>query len=181
MHLRGGDVIHRAYMIPWYGQPVCNFYLGAMSRDRVVIATEDEQNPCLQTLLDHGAVWNPGSLRKDMNLMLWASRFVLSRSTLMLPVMYLSPVKKLWYMFGGLNIRDPGRDRVWHLYAALGDHWHCLPSHNVQVDVLKNWRPWKAERLLAENCTWFWADPTWFVPAVILNRTLAIWAEQDSG
>jgi hypothetical protein len=184
MHLRGGDAVRFACKSPWYGQPVCSFYLGAMARDRehdrVVIVAEDSANPCLQLCLDQGAVWNPATLADDLAHMLWASRFVLSRSTLMFAVMYLSPVKKHWYLYGGLNIKDPSLDPVWHVYAPIGPHWNCLPSAETQIDLIRDWRPWKFRRLLTENCTWFWADEKWFDPLFITARTEAMWANPSS-
>jgi hypothetical protein len=75
--------------------------------------------------------------------------------------MYLSPVKKQWYMFGGWNVPDPGCDPVWHVYASFGEHWHCVPSLDYQIDMMKFWNVTKMARLLRANCTWFWADQSW--------------------
>jgi hypothetical protein len=61
-------------------------------------------------------------------------------------------------------------DRVWDLHAPLGEHWHWLPSGKLQLDLIKNWEPPKAELLFHKKSTWFWADQGRFDPTEQLGQ-----------
>jgi hypothetical protein len=130
MSFRSGDIFRSGSLLGRanYGQPCCQFYLDAMERDRghdsVLLVSEDLRNPCVQMCMNRGAVLHPHiSWRNDLSVLIWAERLVLSRSTFLRPAMYLSPVAKTWYNFGGLDIMDCGCAPVWHLLQPLGPHW----------------------------------------------------------
>jgi hypothetical protein len=68
--------------------------------------------------------------------------------------MYLSPVEKTFYAFGGLTVRDAGCGASWHFLQPLGAHWHCTPSLDYQRNVIMNWNVGKIDRLLNDTCRW---------------------------
>jgi hypothetical protein len=74
-------------------------------------------------------------VKKDFGTLLWAERLVLSKSTLVRAAMYLSPVAKTWYNFGGLDVIDWGCGPVWHSIQPLGPHWHSIPSRRYQKHI----------------------------------------------
>jgi hypothetical protein len=163
MSMRSGDIFAKTQQNGEsnYGQPCCQYYLDAMERDKghdnVLVVSEDSANPCLQLCLDRGAVFHPHTpWRDDLAILLWAERLVLSRSTFMRLAMYLSPVRKTWYHFGGLDIVDAGCGPVWYYLQPLGPHWHCIPSADYQKEVILDWNVNKTSRLLRDNCTWSW-------------------------
>jgi hypothetical protein len=163
MNFRGGDIFQdeNAPGHQIYGQPCCQYYLDAMKRDdghdNVLLMSEDLANPCIPYCINQGAIWHiHTSWRIDMAILLWARRIVLSRSTFMRPVMYLSPVTKVWYDFGGLNITDCGCGKVWYYVQPFGPHWRCIPSNDYQRDIILSWNINKMRRIITENCTWVW-------------------------
>jgi hypothetical protein len=144
-----------------YGQPCCQYYVDAMNIDRghdsVLLVTQDRANPCVKVCEDHGASFHPINFvdfPSRLRLLLWTERLVLSRSTLMKAVVYLSPVRKTLYAFGGLNIKDAGCGMTWYFLQPMGAHWHCTPSRDYQLNVILSWNLDKIGRLLNETCQW---------------------------
>jgi hypothetical protein len=167
LHMRGEDIFPRRkyrYFFPhtpdsWYGQPTCSFYLDVMERDKghdkVQIIAPDSLNYCLKPCIRKGAIFKKQSLSMDFATMLWAKRLVLSRSTLMRAVMYLSPVEKTWYVFGRMETRDVGMDFLnGQLWPILGGYEYCVPSIEYEENVLFKWDTTKYERVLTDTCTW---------------------------
>jgi hypothetical protein len=159
MHFRGGDNMIRSRS-RYYGQPVCSFYTEAMDldqgHDKVLIVWEDMLNPCVRVCMEKGAVrGRRSSYIHDFSILLWSKRLVLSRSTFSRAAMYLSPHKRIWYVFGGLDPTDPGRGTGWHVWRPLGEHWHCEPSKEFQIEVMENWGKSNIPRLLTDRCNWF--------------------------
>jgi hypothetical protein len=163
MHFRGSEIFAERKLRArcFYGQPCCQFYVDVMNRDlghdNVVLVSQDTLNPCVKICLDHGATLHPSKFMKfsdRMGVLLWSERIALSRSTVMRAVMYLSPVRKTWYHFGGLNIKDPGCGAVWYFLQPLGAHWHCIPSQEYQVDMILNWHPSKVSKMVNGTCEW---------------------------
>jgi hypothetical protein len=163
LSFRGGDMFSKGNVRGRnnYGQPCCQFYLDAMERDRghdqVLLVGEDRKNPCVQLCLDRGGIWHEHrSWKEDYAILLWAERLVMSRSSFMRPIMYFSPVMKIWYNFGGLDVMDCGCGPVWHVFQPFGAHWHCIPSRSYQEDVLVNWELHKMKRIMNDKCAWKW-------------------------
>jgi hypothetical protein len=125
--------------------------------DNVVLVGRSTRNPCVKVCQDYGAKFHPdsfGRLGMRVAILLWAERLVLSRSPMMRAVMYLSPVRKTWYNFGGLGFRDVGCGPIWHSLQPFGAHWECIPPREYVLDMILDWHPSKVAKMLNGTCRW---------------------------
>jgi hypothetical protein len=162
LHMRALEIfIFKKGLTPLYGQPTCSFYLGAMQRNlghnNVLLIAGDRGNVCTQPCEAQGAVVRVGrKMSEDFAIMLFAKRLVLSRSTVMRAVMFLSPVTKIWYSFGSSKMPDAGKDgTALSIWPCLGPHYICIPSQEVENVLAFRWGASKVPLLLKEKCRWY--------------------------
>jgi hypothetical protein len=164
VHLRAWDSFneHPTPHGGTYGQPTCNFYSDIIRRrdlghDSVLAVGKDDLHVCTKMCGEMGAKFQFGaSLAADFAVMLYAKRLMMSRSTIMRAVMYLSPVWKVWYYFGSAELIDCGLDDwPWHLWSVFGPHQVCIPSRDFEINVVMNWTRHKSPYLLKETCKWY--------------------------
>jgi hypothetical protein len=128
-----------------------------LGHDKVLVIAGDRGNVCTKPCEDQGAVIRTdGKMGDDFAIMLYAKRLVLSRSTIMRAVMFLSPVQKIWYLFGSNRLIDVGADEIsLRIWPDVGPHYVCIASKQLEKEYVSNWRPELVPLLLTLNCTWY--------------------------
>jgi hypothetical protein len=115
----------------YYGQPPCSFYVDSIplaNVTKVIVVSQDESNPCVQTLLRHSKEFLKTDLRATLGTLFDARFFVLARSTMSFAVLLLSRWAEngTFFTYG-------------YPWADIGAHWNCKPTAAYQAHVLETW------------------------------------------
>jgi hypothetical protein len=164
MSIRGGDIIHRNQpkVQSDYWQPPCSFYTDVQKMFKnTIVYSADFLNPCVNVTLQNGAVFGSGDFMDAIASFVWAENFVISRSSFARAALYLSAVKKNFYVFEGDPDSINGRfNKFFYRFLEHGDHWNCWASKEYRDWVIPkgmgNWSasPNQLESLLRDRCTW---------------------------
>jgi hypothetical protein len=163
MHIRGADVFGPPRKIPsHYWQPPCRFYTDVQRYfDHTIVYSVDFVNPCVNVTLRNGAVLGNGSAADAFASLVWAENFVLSRSSFARAALYMSAVKKNFYVFeGDPDSINSGVSMFFYRYLEHGDHWNCVASQNYRNRIVPNrFGNWSAAPdqlafMLIDECEW---------------------------
>jgi hypothetical protein len=161
MNIRGADAWNENPPSN-YWQPPCPFFTDVQDQfARTLVVASDKRSPCVQILIDRGAEFSGLDWKSDFATMLYAKNFVLSRSSFSRGALYLSAVKKNFYVFEGEPDSINGRWAMFtYRFLEHGDHWNCEASEAYKQWILPrgmgNWTAdfWQRNLIRKERCHW---------------------------
>jgi hypothetical protein len=164
MNIRGADAwIYQGKGPPGnYWQPPCSYFTDVQQQfRRTLVVAGDKISPCVQILIDRGANFSGKDWVADFASMLYAKNFVLSRSSFSRGALYLSAVKKNFYVFEGEPNSINSRWAMFmYRYFEHGDHWNCEASDEYRRYIVPggvgNWTAdaWQVEFIKRDRCHW---------------------------
>jgi hypothetical protein len=143
LYLRSGDIWTGHWYSTAYAQPPCFFYTHFIQhfKNAEIITTSDQINPCVNASIQAGAKF-PGwiSGKEDLSRMIYAKNLVLARSSFSRAALYLSPIKKQFWVFHGVENRDWNYfDWAKRFFLEFGSHTNCVASKNYS-QILGFWK-----------------------------------------
>lgn len=153
IHLRSGDIFGEKPH-PGYGQPPLSFYqavIEAYDWESILIVTEDDSNPCLESILDLAALRGlgcsvlGGSLPDATRAISRSTNLVASRGTFIPALLFLTEIPKIVFTFNGEIDKIPGG--VDHTYIDVND----VSGHFSETVLSSNWTNSAEQRALMLN------------------------------
>jgi hypothetical protein len=121
----------------------------------------DQLNPCVSVSLKAGAKFSGGdSEREDLSRMIYAKNLVHARSSFSRAAMYLSPIKKQFWVFHGVENRNWNYfDWTKRFFLEFGPHTNSVASKNYS-SMLGRWKhnDQQIQLIQTEKCRWQKAD-----------------------
>jgi hypothetical protein len=137
LHMRGGEMMSLGSPGN-YWQPPCSFYTNIQKQySHTILLSQDTLNPCVEIAIKQGAVWQRGDFMDAFTTMVWAKNLAISRSSFCKASLYMSAVRKNFYVFEGDSNSINGR---WNTFTGRfldhGDHWDCLASNEYHQMIV---------------------------------------------
>lgn len=162
LNMRSGDIFegrgHSDYV-----QPPCFFYTDLIQhfKNVEIVTTSDQKNPCINAAINAGAKYSGWiSGREDLSRMIYAKNLVLSRSSFPRAALYLSPIKKQFWVFHGVENRGWNHfDWAKRFFFEFGPHTNCVASKGF-TPLLEDFHNSEKQIQLikSEKCRWQKAD-----------------------